>query len=106
VQINPAVQSHRRSLLCVTTQATREGNPSRAEGPVRGISFTKGHSGQLRVRVCGSKHVVSITWSRGRITEHSRLRLRMTEALALLLDWAIGQCLVVGNHWTASEERC
>src|SRR5215831_1278292 len=39
VQINPAVQSHRRSLLCVTTQATREGNPSRAEGPVRGISF-------------------------------------------------------------------
>src|SRR6516165_11450347 len=38
VQINTAVQSHRRSLLCVTTQVTREGNPSRAQGPVRGLS--------------------------------------------------------------------
>jgi len=26
-------------LLCVTTQVTREGNASRAEGPVRGISL-------------------------------------------------------------------
>jgi hypothetical protein len=42
VQINPAVQSHRRSLLCVTTQVTREGNVSRAEGPVRGLSFVAG----------------------------------------------------------------
>ena len=39
-------------------------------------------------------------------TEHSRLRLRVTEALALVLDWAIGQCLVVGNRWTAFEEKC
>jgi hypothetical protein len=37
---NPhAVQSHSRSLLCVTTQPTREGNATRAEGPVRGLSF-------------------------------------------------------------------